>query len=82
MTGFRLILIGVFFLAINIPPAKGQAPDSLSLKIGQMILIGVPGTRPDAEVLEEIRQGKAGSIIFFEKNISAKNAYATLKKMA
>lgn len=47
-----------------------------------MILIGVPGTAPDPTVLEEIHQGKAGSIIFFEKNIAKDNSYAQLKKMA
>ena len=50
-----------------------QSKDSLDLKIGQMILIGVPGTSVDATVLQEIKDGKAGSIIFFEKNINPKN---------
>ena len=72
----------VIALAADVGLVEAQERDSLDIKIGQMILIGVPGTGPDAEVLEEIRQGKAGSIIFFEKNISSKNAYATLKKMA
>lgn len=58
-----------------------QSTDSLDLKIGQMILIGFPGTKVDEKVLEEIRQGKVGSIIIFEKNIPAKNSYAELKKI-
>lgn len=56
--------------------------DSLDIKIGQMILIGVPGTKVDPLVLDEIREGKAGSIIFFEKNISATDSYANLKKLS
>jgi len=46
-----------------------QATDSLSIKIGQMILIGFPGAKPDSLVLEEIRTGKVGGIILFEKNV-------------
>ncbi len=71
-----------FAWAGSLVAVSAQEKDSLDIKIGQMILIGVPGIAPNAEVLEEIRQGKAGSVIFFEKNIAAKNAYATLKKMA
>ncbi|MEQ9591681.1 MAG: glycoside hydrolase family 3 protein [Cyclobacteriaceae bacterium] len=55
--------------------------DSLDIKIGQMILIGVPGTDVDPLALKEITEGKAGSIILFEKNISQKDSYASLKKM-
>lgn len=61
--------------------AHGQAIDSLDIKIGQMILIGFPGSKVDDKVLEEIRQGKVGSIIIFEKNIPARNSYAELKKV-
>lgn len=61
--------------------SQGQATDSLDIKIGQMILIGVPGTNPDQAVLAEVRQGKVGSIILFEKNISPTNSYATLRKV-
>ena len=46
-----------------------QNQDSLSLKIGQMILIGFPGEQVDTLVLGEIRAGKVGSIIMFEKNV-------------
>ncbi len=60
---------------------SGQAVDSLSLKIGQMILIGYPGTVVDPLVLEEIRAGKVGSIILFEKNVpKTTSAFAPLKK--
>lgn len=61
---------------------QAQATDSLSIKIGQMILIGMPGTVVDPVVLEEVRQGKAGSIIYFEKNIPKTNSFAEFKKMS
>jgi len=57
------------------------AQDSLDIKIGQMILIGLPQAKVDSTVLEEVRQGKVGSIILFEKNIPAKNSFIELKKI-
>lgn len=48
---------------------SAQSLDSLGIKIGQMILIGFPGPKVDPIVLEEIRSGKAGTIILFEKNV-------------
>ncbi len=57
-------------------------PDSLNIKIGQMILIGMPEAKVDPVVLEEVRQGKVGTLILFEKNVpKSANAFAPLKKM-
>jgi beta-N-acetylhexosaminidase len=55
--------------------------DSLSLKIGQMLLIGFADTKVDEKVLKEIKDGKVGSIIIFEKNIPKSNSYVALKKI-
>ncbi len=55
--------------------------DSLDIKIGQMILIGFAGTEVDPAVLQEVQQGKVGSIIIFEKNIPPKNSFIALKKI-
>jgi len=61
---------------------SGQSIDSLDIKIGQMILIGVPKAELDTLVLEEVRSGKVGALIFFEKNIPNRpNAFASVKKM-
>lgn len=68
------VLAGVLF-------CQGQRMDSLDIKIGQMILIGVPGTDVDAAVLAEVKQGKVGSIILFEKNIPPSNSRAALRKV-
>jgi beta-N-acetylhexosaminidase len=59
----------------------GFAQDSLDIKIGQMILIGFSQSKVDEKVLGGIKNGKVGSVIFFERNIPAKNSYAELKKM-
>jgi beta-N-acetylhexosaminidase len=58
-----------------------QQRDSLDIKIGQMIMIGFPGQSVDQEVLREIREGKVGSVIIFEKNIPPKNSFVELKKL-
>lgn len=61
--------------------AAAQKADSLDIKIGQMLLIGFPKAEVDPLVLEEIRKGKVGSIIIFEKNIPARNSFVALKKI-
>jgi beta-N-acetylhexosaminidase len=66
-------------LIVNCPLLVAQ--DSLDIKIGQMILIGLPNTKVDPNVLEAVRTGRIGSILLFEKNIPAKNSYIELKKM-
>ena len=58
-----------------------QTLDSLDLKIGQMIMIGLPKAEVDTAVLLEVQTGKAGSIILFEKNIPKTNSFAGLKKI-
>lgn len=68
-----------FFLWVS---ASGQPADSLRIKIGQMILIGIPEAKVDGQVLEEVRQGKVGTLILFEKNIpNSPKAYVPLKKI-
>ncbi len=62
-------------------PASSAVGDSLDIKIGQMLLIGFPGSRVDPIVLEEVRRGKVGSIILFEKNIPPRNSFVALKKI-
>src|SRR5882762_8640345 len=59
-----------------------QERDSLDMKIGQMLLIGIPKAEVDPLVLEEVRTGKVGSIILFEKNIPKSTAsFTALKKI-
>ena len=76
-----------FVIALSITGAFAgelcaQSRDSLEIKIGQMILIGMPSAEVDSSVLKAVATGKAGSIIFFEKNIPKLNSYAGLKKIA
>jgi beta-N-acetylhexosaminidase len=70
------------FLTCLAAKANAQELDSLDIKIGQMILIGMPGTTVDSAVLRDVRTGKAGAIIYFEKNIPKTNSFAGFKKMS
>ncbi|NJM24536.1 MAG: glycoside hydrolase family 3 protein [Bacteroidia bacterium] len=79
MTRSRIFVC--ILMALACTKARAQQRDSLDIKIGQMILIGFPKAEVDPIVLEEIRQGKVGSIIIFEKNIPVKNSFAALKKI-
>jgi beta-N-acetylhexosaminidase len=76
----RNVLILLVALSCTMP-LKAQRPDSLDIKIGQMILIGFPKAEVDPDVLREVQQGKVGSIIIFEKNIPARNSFVALKKI-
>lgn len=58
-----------------------QQKDSLDIKIGQMILIGLPSTKVDSSVLNSVKTGKIGSILVFEKNIPQKSSFNELKKV-
>jgi beta-N-acetylhexosaminidase len=71
------LIIASFFCC-----AEAQKLDSLDIKIGQMILIGMPGTTVDSAVLREVSTGKVGAIIYFEKNIPKTNSFAGFKKMS
>ncbi|HEV8515138.1 MAG TPA: glycoside hydrolase family 3 N-terminal domain-containing protein [Cyclobacteriaceae bacterium] len=72
-----LLLSSLFF------EAQSQTRDSLDIKIGQMILIGMPAPAVDSLVLQEVKAGKVGSLIYFEKNIpKSTSAFAAFKKMS
>ncbi len=79
---FFLLLTRILILTIVTTSATAQTVDSLDFKIGQMIMIGMPGPEVDSAVLEEVRAGKAGAIIFFEKNIPKTNSVEGLRKLA
>ena len=61
---------------------KAQQKDMLDVMIGQMLLMGLTNTEVDPLVLQEIKAGHVGSIIFFEKNVPKSSAsFAALKKL-
>lgn len=71
-----------FFICLSIP-LLSQKPGSLDIKIGQMIMVGFPGqeVKKNDPTLQEIKDGKVGGVVLFEKNIKAKNSYTQLKQL-
>lgn len=71
-------------LACCIPFLCAASTDSLDIKIGQMIMIGIndrTSVSEDDQILQEIAEGKLGGILLFEKNIAKQNSKETLKTM-
>src|SRR6187399_748261 len=68
----KLFLAGVLIFA-TIFSASGKGPDSLDLKIGQMIMIGI-GERTTLSqndpLRAELAAGKIGGLVLFEKNLA------------
>lgn len=76
----RLLFVVVLGCASLV--AGAQAVDDLDMKIGQMLLVGYPGPDLDSTLLAEIKSGKVGNIILFEKNVpKSATAFASLKKV-
>ncbi|HZY78616.1 MAG TPA: glycoside hydrolase family 3 N-terminal domain-containing protein [Cyclobacteriaceae bacterium] len=72
----------LLFLLLAGSGAFAQKRDSLDIKIGQMLLIGYPGPELDSTLLQEVKEGKVGSIILFEKNVpKTATAFNALKKV-
>lgn len=77
----RLFFVSLFCL-LTAFAASAQRRDSLDIKIGQMLMIGYPAPEIDSAVLQEVRDGKVGAIILFEKNVpKTQTAFYTLKKV-
>ncbi|NQZ74958.1 MAG: glycoside hydrolase family 3 protein [Ekhidna sp.] len=67
------ILLLVFTLLVFAADAKTDPPmDSVDIMVGQMIMIGIGDfdiVNPDEPIFEEIRKGKVGGVVLYEKNI-------------
>ena len=74
-----LIVIGCFISTF----ATANTIDSLHIKIGQMILIGLQsnGSQPDEALLKAVTSGKVGGVIIYEKNVPETDSYMQLKRL-
>ncbi|MFY0626262.1 MAG: glycoside hydrolase family 3 protein [Reichenbachiella sp.] len=81
----------ITLLCINLATFSGwsQNPNSeldsisVELMVGQMILTGIGDQsimKKNHPLLDEIREGKVGGVIFFEKNVNAKKPVEEIKK--
>ncbi|MEM6720166.1 MAG: glycoside hydrolase family 3 N-terminal domain-containing protein [Bacteroidota bacterium] len=74
----------LFFLIGNSVFAQNATIDSLDIKIGQMIMLGIGGDTeilPDNKILADIKAQKLGGVLLYEKNISKENSVEKLKKL-
>ncbi len=71
----------LLLLHLNLP-AQAQ-PDSLDIKIGQMIIFGFYGTKVDKKdaVYKAVKDGKVGSILLYRRNIAETNTSSQLQKL-
>jgi len=72
------------FLLIAIPSfAFSQQQDSIVYKIGQMIMLGLPGSSPDtaSAFYKDIKNGKVGGISIYEAHLTATNTAENLSAM-
>ena len=77
----RIIKVILLCCFLNLS-VQAQEKDMLDVMIGQMLLMGLTNTEVDPIVLQEIKAGHVGSIIFFEKNVPKSTAsFAALKKL-
>lgn len=52
--------------------------ENLDQKIGQLIVTGFPGSKPDQAFLDLVKKDKVGNVIFFSYNIKSKEQAAAL----
>jgi beta-N-acetylhexosaminidase len=50
------------------PPPPGEI--RLSFLVGQLVMAGMDGTQPDAELLRQAREGEIGGVLLFSSNVS------------
>ena len=73
VASIRLTACGWWLAALLFSTSSfSQTRDSLDIKIGQMILMGIPYAKVDTIIFEAVKSGQVGSIILFEKNIPNK----------
>ncbi len=74
----------IFCVLLFINSSFYSNPDSLDVKIGQMIMVGINNRtqiNPNDSLLLELSSGKIGGIILFEKNISKTESRRNLKEL-
>ncbi|MES2702455.1 MAG: glycoside hydrolase family 3 N-terminal domain-containing protein [Bacteroidota bacterium] len=73
---------GIILLLLAALQMQAKKNDSLDIKIGQMIMIGINERtilQPDDALVKDLRDGKIGGVVLFEKNIAKTNSGDSLK---
>lgn len=67
-----LFVLALFFFAATTQAGTDPEKDSIDVMIGQMIMVGIGDFNlvdPNKPVFDEIREGKVGGVVLYEKNI-------------
>ncbi|MEI8186729.1 MAG: glycoside hydrolase family 3 N-terminal domain-containing protein [Chlorobiaceae bacterium] len=66
----------LFFCIFSLPAYAGQQPDSLSIKIGQMLMIGFRGMSIGSapEIAADITRNRVGGIVLFDYDVPARSS--------
>ncbi|MES2774731.1 MAG: glycoside hydrolase family 3 N-terminal domain-containing protein [Bacteroidota bacterium] len=91
LTTLRQCRFLIFYVLLSVSSLTAAAQtdsleiqtDSLDIKIGQMILFGFSGTKADTTTnfYREIREGKLGGILIYDRNITPANTAGKLKEL-
>lgn len=77
-----LLLLSHGVLSQTLEGSVEVTPDSLSIKVGQMVMIGLGEFRLPEEadaILPEIKAGKVGGVVIYEKNIDPITPFSSLQ---
>jgi beta-N-acetylhexosaminidase len=76
----RLSLFGLLFFSLPFS-GRSQSADSLEMKIGQMLMLGLPNNSLDtgSKFYKDIRSGKVGGITLYERHLTTTNAQENLR---
>ena len=81
----KLVVVAMSFLFVcKIGFSQEIQTDSLDIKIGQMLMLGIGSDteiRSDNKMLAEIKAQKLGGVLLYEKNITKLNSVENLKKL-
>lgn len=85
MKKFKWLFFGVLCLIVGSKSfSQETAIDSLDIKIGQMLMIGIGDktqVKSNHKIVQAIKDEKLGGILLYQKNISKINSFNTLKKL-
>ncbi len=77
-------IVAFVFCVCNTSFSQEVTTDSLDIKIGQMLMLGIGSDteiRSDNKMLADIKAQKLGGILLYEKNITKLNSVENLKKL-
>jgi beta-N-acetylhexosaminidase len=81
----QILSLLILTIAFTSKSQSTTTVDSLDIMIGQMVMIGIGDISKagsDSPIFDEIKDGKVGGVVLYEKNISKENSSEDLKKLA